>query len=119
MLGGLRQLTQPGECVTQVGIGGVAQGVALQYLAVDRHRVRVELVQLQKATQIDKRCRGSCPVANQVLRGMQIGVDHGQRCDGQRAAEQIGGHPVIAPGGSQHTQLVQAQTRQLGLVHHL
>ena len=76
-------------------------------------------MQLQKATQIDERCRGSGPVANQVLRGMQIGVDHGQRCDGQRAAEQIGGHPVIAPGGSQHTQLVQAQTRQLGLVHHL
>ena len=77
------------------------------------------LVQLQKAAQIDERRGGSGPVANQVLRGMQIGVDHGHRCDGQRAAEQIGGHPVIAPRCGQHPQLVQAQTRQLGLVHHL
>jgi hypothetical protein len=50
---------------------------------------------------------------------MQIGVDHGQRCDGEGAAEQVGSDAVIAPRCGQHPQLVQTQTGQLGLVHHL
>jgi len=33
----------------------------------------MELAQLQKATQIDERRGGSGPIANQVLRRMQVG----------------------------------------------